>query len=89
MEFMMTLLVQELCMAAHCCSQQIIASTQDLQNLVDFSRIVILVKGPIQCEKLHFNPLLRSYMEHIIRELCPARSRINQYSFCIPQTTES
>lgn len=65
-------------MSAHCCSQQIIASTQDLQNLVDFSRIVILEKGPIQCEKLHFNPQLRSYIEHIIRELCPARSCINQ-----------
>lgn len=85
---MVTLLVQELCMSA-CCSQQIIASAQDLQNLVNFSRIVILEKGPIQCEKLHFNPQLRSYVEHIIRELCPARSRINQYSSCIPQTTES
>lgn len=76
-------------MSALCCSQQIIASAQDLQNLVDFSRIVILEKGPIHCEKLHFNPQLRSYVEHIIRELCPARSCINQYSSCISQTTES
>lgn len=38
-------------MSALCCSQQIIASAQDLQNLVDSSRIVILKKGPVQCEK--------------------------------------
>lgn len=77
MKFTMTLLVQELCLSAHCWSQQIIASAQDLQNLVDFSRIVILEKGPIQSEKLHFNPQLISCAEHIIRELCPARSHIN------------
>lgn len=71
------------------CSQQIIASAQDLQNLVDFSRIVILKKGPIQCEKLHFNPQLRSYVEHIIRELCAAKNPLNRYSSGIPQTTES
>lgn len=76
-------------MSARGCSQQIIASAQELKNLVDFSRIVILEKGPIQCEKLHFNPQLRSYVEHIIRELCPAKAHINQYSSCIPQTTES
>lgn len=43
-EFMVTLLVQELCMSARGCSQQIIASAQDLKNLVDFSAIVILEK---------------------------------------------
>lgn len=76
-------------MSARGCSQQIIASAPELKNLVDFSRIVILEKGPIQCEKLHFNPQLRSYVEHIIRELCPARTCINQYFSCIPQTAES
>lgn len=33
-------------MSARGCSQQIIASALELKNLVDFSRIVILEKGP-------------------------------------------
>lgn len=44
-------------------------------------------KGPIQCEKLHFNPQLRSYVEHSIRELYPARSHIN-LAFPKPQKAE-
>lgn len=71
------------------CSQQIIASAQDLRSLIDFSRIMTVEKSPIQREKWHLNPELKSFVEHIIRELCPARSRRNQYSSCTPHTTQS
>lgn len=78
-----SLLVQELYMSVSCCSQQIIASAQDLRSPIDFSRITTLEKSYSMWKMTSWSrtkKFCRAYYQRALRCQKPHKSVFLLYS---------